>query len=593
MKKILLFLILVLYPFLASAQPSSTFIMAVSDDDTTVYTTHMGFVGAEVTQGAGNKAIVTITPTVFSANNTVYGSGWNGVATEAPSQNAVYDKIETIIAGGGEATTVADTTTIDLTLAGSEVSGVVLGAGLTSIPAGNLTGTIVAARIGDLSYGTSINGTNITADTILNISIHNITWSKVENAPAFCLTETDPIWGAAKPNQDLNTTSTPVFVSINVTDNVYGAGWDGNHTAPTRNDIYDKIETLGGGHDAATITNSTYIEGYYTGQDLNATIPAAIANAWNQKGTSNLTEANINAFENLTNYYNKTTSDGRYIQFGGNGVNNVPAANITGLVAYVNESTTVSDTPTLDLTLAGSQISGVVLGAGLNGIPVANVTGALASTGTGSGLTALNGTNVTLGTVAKARGGTGAANFDNLIALTTNTSGNYVASVATTAPITGGAAGSEGAAITVALDVDGISGYNGSNMTLGTIPNARIDTHPFSLKNQTKSISVYNITASIDPLLWQTPKAITITRVSLNGVGGTNIVGRLEDCSATGLTCSRSVNHTDWTVTSGTESVFTTFQNATITAGNWTKWNTTSVSGAVTNFGFTIEYNEN
>ena len=37
------------------------------------------------------------------------------------------------------------------------------------------------------------------------------------------------------------------------------------------------------------------------------------------------------------------------------------------------------------------------------------------------------------------------------VALTTDTTGNYVASVATTAPITGGAAGSEGAALTIAL----------------------------------------------------------------------------------------------------------------------------------------------
>jgi hypothetical protein len=40
----------------------------------------------------------------------------------------------------------------------------------------------------------------------------------------------------------------------------------------------------------------------------------------------------------------------------------------------------------------------------------------------------------------------------NAVALTTDTTGNYVASVATTAPITGGAAGSEGATLTIALD---------------------------------------------------------------------------------------------------------------------------------------------
>lgn len=42
------------------------------------------------------------------------------------------------------------------------------------------------------------------------------------------------------------------------------------------------------------------------------------------------------------------------------------------------------------------------------------------------------------------------------ISLTTETDGNYVASVATTAPLTGGAAGSEGATLTVAITADGI-----------------------------------------------------------------------------------------------------------------------------------------
>ncbi len=46
----------------------------------------------------------------------------------------------------------------------------------------------------------------------------------------------------------------------------------------------------------------------------------------------------------------------------------------------------------------------------------------------------------------------------NMVALTTDTTGNYVTSVATTAPLTGGAAGSEGATLTVAITADGIDG---------------------------------------------------------------------------------------------------------------------------------------
>lgn len=35
-------------------------------------------------------------------SDTTYGAGWNGVTHLAPSQNAVYDKIETLSSGGGE-----------------------------------------------------------------------------------------------------------------------------------------------------------------------------------------------------------------------------------------------------------------------------------------------------------------------------------------------------------------------------------------------------------------------------------------------------------------------------------------------------------
>lgn len=78
--------------------------------------------------GAGINATVTggiATITVGgggSVSDTAYGSGWNGTTTTAPSQNAVYDKIEALVAGGGESTSVANTTTIDMTLIGTEIS---------------------------------------------------------------------------------------------------------------------------------------------------------------------------------------------------------------------------------------------------------------------------------------------------------------------------------------------------------------------------------------------------------------------------------------------------------------------------------------
>lgn len=55
------------------------------------------------------------------------------------------------------------------------------------------------------------------------------------------------------------------------------------------------------------------------------------------------------------------------------------------------------------------------------------------------------------GTLPVANGGTGATALTDLIALTTDTTGNYVQSVATTSPLTGGSGGSEGAALTLAI----------------------------------------------------------------------------------------------------------------------------------------------
>lgn len=49
------------------------------------------------------------------------------------------------------------------------------------------------------------------------------------------------------------------------------------------------------------------------------------------------------------------------------------------------------------------------------------------------------------------------AALDDGIALTTETSGSYVASVATTSPLAGGAAGSEGATLTLSISADGIN----------------------------------------------------------------------------------------------------------------------------------------
>lgn len=61
-----------------------------------------------------------------------------------------------------------------------------------------------------------------------------------------------------------------------VDDTAYGASWDGDTTtAASRNAIYDKIETLAGGHDPVTVTDSAEIDFTLTGQDITASLKAA------------------------------------------------------------------------------------------------------------------------------------------------------------------------------------------------------------------------------------------------------------------------------------------------------------------------------
>jgi hypothetical protein len=47
----------------------------------------------------------------------------------------------------------------------------------------------------------------------------------------------------------LESTAQTFTNDVSVPDEVYGAGWNGSLEVPTKNALYDKIETLGGGAD--------------------------------------------------------------------------------------------------------------------------------------------------------------------------------------------------------------------------------------------------------------------------------------------------------------------------------------------------------
>ena len=104
-------------------------------------------------------------------------------------------------------------------------------------------------------------------------------------------------------------------------------------------------------------------------------------------------------------------------------------------------------------------------------ITLPNVTGTVITSGNLTDITTVG--TVTSGTwnasvVGVLYGGTGASSLNNLIALGTHTTGNYVQSLANGNGITGGAAGSEGATLTLGIDLlDSADGTGGTSSNSG------------------------------------------------------------------------------------------------------------------------------
>ncbi len=104
----------------------------------------------------------------------------------------------------------------------------------------------------------------------------------------------------------------------------------------------------------------------------------------------------------------------------------------------------------------------------------------------------------------------------------------------------------------------------------------------------TRSFVISAIDDTYDFPFWMTIDAITI--IAANGVciGGTNVIGVLmeyDNDAANPVVC----NSSDWTFTTGEERT-TSLSNASIDAGDYLGWRTTSVSGTVDFFTLTFEY---
>lgn len=109
---------------------------------------------------------------------------------------------------------------------------------------------------------------------------------------------------------------------------------------------------------------------------------------------------------------------------------------------------------------------------------------------------------------------------------------------------------------------------------------------------KTKIVFAFNLhdpDSGMDDIKIQFPRAVTITKVTAICTGGTNVVGRLYEVDGDGLDGDAvGVETSDWTFTTS-ETEDTSFNNAGFDAGDYIQWDTTSVSGSVTNFALIVE----
>ena len=102
-----------------------------------------------------------------------------------------------------------------------------------------------------------------------------------------------------------------------------------------------------------------------------------------------------------------------------------------------------------------------------------------------------------------------------------------------------------------------------------------------------QSFVIASATAYSDFILWRAPYAITITAVHGLAIGGTNVVGNFDECDGNGG--NAVAIDSDMTLTS-TVTTDTELSNASIDAGDYIQWHTTSVSGSNSQIVVTFDY---
>ena len=104
-----------------------------------------------------------------------------------------------------------------------------------------------------------------------------------------------------------------------------------------------------------------------------------------------------------------------------------------------------------------------------------------------------------------------------------------------------------------------------------------------------KGFIILSPTAASDYSVWRVPYAITIRAIHVLTVGGTNVIGGLDEADANGL--NPVAVDSDITATAGTNANDDgSLSNPTIASGVYLNWHTTSVSGSPTSVTVTFDY---
>jgi hypothetical protein len=106
---------------------------------------------------------------------------------------------------------------------------------------------------------------------------------------------------------------------------------------------------------------------------------------------------------------------------------------------------------------------------------------------------------------------------------------------------------------------------------------------------QSKSFTIVAPVATDDYPVWKVPYAVTIRAIHVLCVGGTNIVGGLDEADGNGA--SSAAIDADITSSAGSNANDDgTLSNPTLDAANYLMWHTTSISGTPTSVTVSFEY---